>query len=110
MSPERAAESTAHRGDVAAVEARLWPEFLHFEGGQGTTRQDELDQLRKRKPGVMYIASRTWEHERVRIHADSRVHRQGERAPGRRSRSLSPLAGQTVYGLGRTAPAWGLST
>lgn len=61
------------RGDLAAVEPRLAAEFLHFEGGHGMTRDDELDQIRKRKPGSQYIASRTWEEERVRIHGDSAV-------------------------------------
>jgi SAM-dependent methyltransferase len=61
------------RGDVAAVEPRLAPEFLHFEGGHGVERKEEIDQLRKRKPGGPFIATRTWEEERVRIHGDSLV-------------------------------------
>jgi len=61
------------RGEVAAVEPRLAPEFLHFEGGHGTDRAEELDQLRKRKPGAGFIASRTWEEERVRIAPDTAV-------------------------------------
>jgi SAM-dependent methyltransferase len=61
------------RGDVAAVEPKLAPEFLHFEGGHGVTRDEELEQIRKRKAGNAFIASRTWEEERVRIHADSAV-------------------------------------
>jgi ubiquinone/menaquinone biosynthesis C-methylase UbiE len=61
------------RGDVAAVEPRLAPEFLHFEGGHGTDRTEELDQLRKHKPDGTHIASRTWESEGVRIHDDSVV-------------------------------------
>ncbi len=75
------------RGDVAAVEPRLAPELLHFEGGHGTTRDEELAQLRKRKPGSAYIASRTWEEERVRGPRRQRgVHRQGQRAAGRQRR------------------------
>jgi len=61
------------RGDVAAVEPKLAPEFLHFEGGHGVTRDEELEQMRKRKAGNAFIASRTWEEERVRVHADSAV-------------------------------------
>jgi SAM-dependent methyltransferase len=61
------------RGDVAAFEPRLAPELLHFEGGHGTDREEEVDRLRKRKPGAGFIASRTWEEERVRIHQDSAV-------------------------------------
>ncbi len=61
------------RGDVAAVEPRLAPEFLHFEGGHGIDREEELKHLRDRKPNAGFIASRTWEQEKVRIHADSAV-------------------------------------
>jgi len=61
------------RGDVAVVEPRLAPEFLHFEGGHGVDRKEEIEQLKKRKPGSPFIASRTWEEERARIHADSAV-------------------------------------
>ncbi len=61
------------RGDIAAVEARLAPEFLHFEGGHGADREENLKILRKRKPTVPTIATRTWEDERVRIHDDSAV-------------------------------------
>src|SRR5262245_4243381 len=61
------------RGDAAAVEPRLAPEFLHFEGGHGVTRDEELAQLVKRRESNAFIASRTWEEERVRIHTDSAV-------------------------------------
>jgi len=61
------------RGDVAAVEPRLAPEFVHFEGGHGVDRKEELDGLRKRKPGAAHIAKRSWDEERVRIHPDSAV-------------------------------------
>lgn len=61
------------RGDVAAVEPRLAPEFLHFEGGHGSDREETLKQMRERKANAAFIATRTWDEERVRIHPDSAV-------------------------------------
>lgn len=61
------------RGDVAAVAPKLAAEFLHFEGGHGVTRDEELVEIKRRKENAAFIASRTWEEERVRIHGDSAV-------------------------------------
>lgn len=61
------------RGDVAAIEPRLAPEFLHFEGSHGSDREESLKQLRERKPNAGFIATRTWDEERVRIYPDSAV-------------------------------------
>ena len=58
------------RADVAKMEELLAPEFLHFEVGHGTDREENLKMLRDRRPGAPYIATRTWEDERVRIHGD----------------------------------------
>jgi SAM-dependent methyltransferase len=61
------------RGDVAAVAPKLAAEFLHFEGGHGVTRDEELEQMKRRKANAAFVATRTWEEERVRVHADSAV-------------------------------------
>ena len=61
------------RGDLAALEAGYAPEFLHFEGGKPSDRAEELELVRKRKPGTPTIATRTWEKETVRATADSAV-------------------------------------
>lgn len=61
------------RGDVAALEAGYAPEFLHFEGGKPSGRAEELEMVRKRKPGTPTIATRTWEKESVQVTADSAV-------------------------------------
>jgi SAM-dependent methyltransferase len=62
------------RGDVPALEAALAPELVHFEGGQPSSRDDELAALRKRKPGAPHIATRTWDKVSVRAFADSAVY------------------------------------
>jgi len=61
------------RGEVATLSAALAVEFLHFEGGEPLDRDAELAQLTKRQPGASYIAKRSWEHERVFVHADAAV-------------------------------------
>lgn len=61
------------RGEVAVVETLLAPELLHFEGGEPSTRDKELAQLRKRKPGGPHIAKRTWDSEHVQARTDDAV-------------------------------------
>ncbi|MBK7534027.1 MAG: methyltransferase domain-containing protein [Myxococcales bacterium] len=61
------------RGDVEAAAATLAPEFLHVEGSYAQTRAEFLRSLGARKPGAPYIASRTWDNERVWLHADRAV-------------------------------------
>lgn len=59
------------RADHATVAAMLDDHFLHFEGGgKPTTRDADLAQLRKRKPGAPHIAKRSWSDETVAVHAD----------------------------------------
>lgn len=60
-------------GDVAAIEAALAPELVHFEGGKPHDRAAELAKLRKRKPTTPTIASRTWSDEHVDARADDAV-------------------------------------
>jgi len=57
-------------GDVAAVETALAPQFVHFEGDTPLDRDGELAAMRKRKPGVEYVAERTWDDEHVLVHGD----------------------------------------
>ena len=96
------------RGDVAAVEPRLARELLHFEGGHGTTRDEELAQLRKRKPGSAYIASRAWEEERVRVHGDSAVFtgKASERQGGNDAKGGYKFAGWYLLEWVRRGDAW----
>jgi SAM-dependent methyltransferase len=61
------------RGDVAALEAGLASEFVHFESGKPSGRDDELEGVRKRKPDAPTIATRIWMHESVRATADSAI-------------------------------------
>lgn len=98
------------RGDVAAVEPRLAPELLHFEGGHGTTRDEELAQLRRRKPSDGFIASRTWEEERVRVHEDSAVFtgKATERQGGNESKGGYKYVGWYLLEWVRRGDAWQL--
>ena len=54
-----------HR-DLAAVEAVLSPDYVHFEGDY-TDRAHELAELRSRGPNAPHIGTRTWSHERVTV-------------------------------------------
>jgi SAM-dependent methyltransferase len=96
------------RGDVAAFEARLAPEHLHFEGGQTTTRDEELAQLRKRKPDGAHIASRTWEEERVQLLPDSAVFtgKATERQGGNDSKGGYKFVGWYLLEWVRHGDAW----
>jgi SAM-dependent methyltransferase len=96
------------RGDVAALEPRLAPELLHFEGGHGMTRDEELEQLRKRKPGAPQIASRAWEAELVRVHADGAVFtgKATERQGGNESKGGYKYVGWYLLEWARRGDAW----
>ena len=99
------------RGEVAAVEPRLAPELLHFEGGHGMSRDEELEQLRKRKPGGgAQIASRAWEEERVRVHEDSAVFtgKATERQGGNDAKGGYKYVGWYVLEWVRHGDAWQL--
>jgi SAM-dependent methyltransferase len=80
LPSERAIRDKSHdilaafdRGDVAAVGAALAPDFVHFDGGEPTTRSDELASLAKRKPDEPRIGSRTWNKEFVHVYPDRAV-------------------------------------
>ncbi len=53
------------RGDVAAVEPRLAPGFVHVEGGSPRDLDHDLAKLRARKPSDPHISRRTWSNEHV---------------------------------------------
>jgi SAM-dependent methyltransferase len=61
------------RGDHAALSVALAPGFVHFEGGAPQDREALLGMVAKRKPGVPYIAKRTWDKVRVIRHDDDAV-------------------------------------
>ena len=61
------------RGDRAVVAADLADGFVHFEGGQPSTRDKELAALAKRKPDAPHIATRVWKEEHVYVHPDDAV-------------------------------------
>lgn len=96
------------RGDVAAVEPKLAPEFLHFEGGHGVTRDEELEQTRKRKAAGAFVATRTWDEERVRIHGDSAVFtgRATERQGGNDKKGGYKYVGWYLLEWVRRGAAW----
>ncbi|MCC7384253.1 MAG: methyltransferase domain-containing protein [Deltaproteobacteria bacterium] len=58
------------RGDISAFEANLTDDFVHFDGGTSSTRQEELERLSQRRPGVMFFSKRTWTDERVFVFPD----------------------------------------
>jgi SAM-dependent methyltransferase len=60
------------RADVAAVEATLAPDYVHFEGDY-TDRAHELSGLRSRGPGAPHIGTRTWSNEKVVMHAGTAI-------------------------------------
>jgi hypothetical protein len=51
--------------EVTPLEVALSPQFVHFEDGQISGRDDLLAQLRAREADAAHIGSRTWEDERV---------------------------------------------
>lgn len=61
------------RGDVAAMTAALGRNFVHFEGGGPTDRETELSRLAKRKSNAGYVASRTWDNEKIVLRPSSAV-------------------------------------
>ena len=58
------------RGDLAAFDALAASDYIHFEGSS-TSRAEELERLRKRKPGTPTIAKRTWENVAIHRHPGS---------------------------------------
>ena len=61
------------RGEIAKLEP-IWSEhLLHFEGGKPSTRDSELEALRKRAKGGSQIAQRTWSDETVQVTAADAV-------------------------------------
>lgn len=61
------------RGEIAKVEPQLAAHLVHFEGGKPRGRDDDLNALRKRKPGGPTIAKREWSDEAVTIGANDAV-------------------------------------
>ncbi len=55
------------RGEVSKLEPMWSDHLLHFEGGKPSTRDAELDDLRKRKQDSGHIARRTWSDETVQV-------------------------------------------
>jgi SAM-dependent methyltransferase len=53
------------RGEVTPLEVALSPQFVHFEDGQSSSREEVLNRLRVRTPEDARIGSRTWEQEEV---------------------------------------------
>jgi SAM-dependent methyltransferase len=58
------------RGDHATFDALVASDYIHFEGSP-TTRAEELDRLRKRRPGAPAIAKRTWTQVAIHRHPTS---------------------------------------
>lgn len=58
------------RGDAARFDALAAADYLHFEGAT-TTRSEELERLRRRKPGAPAIAERTWDQVAIHRHPAS---------------------------------------
>jgi ubiquinone/menaquinone biosynthesis C-methylase UbiE len=61
------------RVEVATIEPAIAPSFVQFEGGKPRTRADVLDMLSKKTKGEPMFAKRTWENEKVVVHADDAV-------------------------------------
>ena len=60
------------RGDADGMAAILADDFVHFEGGAPTLRDEELTRLRARPPGTPMFASRTWTDEFTQVGVDGR--------------------------------------
>ncbi len=59
------------KGDLAAFEGAITADFVHFEGGEPSLRKDEIERVKKRKPGMPTIGERTWDKEQVIVHPGS---------------------------------------
>ena len=53
------------RGEATSLEVALSPQFVHFEDGQPSSREQLLKRMRERDPDDTHIGTRTYEDERV---------------------------------------------
>jgi predicted RNA methylase len=53
------------RGEIAPLEVALSNQFVQFEDGRRTSREELLAQVRGRKPDDSHIGNRAWETEQV---------------------------------------------
>lgn len=61
----RAILDSYDHGEITPLEVALSPQFVHFEDGQASSRDELLARLRKRSPDDARIGSRELEEERV---------------------------------------------
>ena len=98
------------RGDVAAVEPALAPDYFHFDGDY-VDREHELTGLRARKPDAPHIGARTWSHERASVHANDAivVGEAHEHATGNDSHGGYDYDGWYTLAWTREGDAWRLA-
>jgi SAM-dependent methyltransferase len=53
------------RGDAALLEIALSPQFVHFEGGKPTSREQMLELVKRRRDSDVQIGARDWADEQV---------------------------------------------